>query len=732
MNRIFIFSFIFFSGFLFAEKNPKDSLTKTPRVGLVLSGGGARGYAHIGVLKVLDSLGVRIDYIVGTSMGAIVGGLYACGYTGLQLDSIAREMDLVTLINNPVLRRSKPFFAKKEKYIFALALKNFQISLPKGVSTGQKVIQKLEELTIHVHDIHEFSNLPIPFLAISTNLETGEEAVLDHGSLPDAIYASGSYPSILYPIKIDNMILTDGGIVNNFPITHIKDKEIDIIIGSNVQDDLQTRKGLKSFPNILQQIITFSSKKRARQEGKLTDVLIKPEVKSFNFSDFNKQEALIQTGVKEARKYIPTLKKIVNQQQAYSKEEKYKIKKSGFHITDIEVFGNKRCSKNYILGQMRLKLDKTISSYDINKAIDNLYGTENFQLIKYMLENHDYGQRLILTVEESDKNLFLKFGFHYDNTFRTGVLLNTTLRNILTKNSTILADLVLGDRIRYKLEYYLDRGWKPGFGFKTFFINMPFQQNEVLGMETTNLNFNYLEYNTEIYTHMIIGKQLGIFLGAEYKFLNIFTRNLKTNGNNFKIQNNGFLSLYGSIDLDTYNRDLFPTSGVKFDGEFKFITNSTEMKASEFGQIAIIKSRFEGALPFSDRLSIHLGGYFGSFIGSGDLPPGFEFSLGGYFKQEVNNFEEFYGYKPREIIGNNVIKLDLGVQYQLFKNHYISIYGNIANATHKIKNLFTKTPYQGIGLGYGIRTLFGPIQLLYSYSPSKRESEVYFGFGFWF
>ena len=730
MKRVIIFYFLMLNGILFSQNNHEDSLSAPPSVGLVLSGGGARGYAHIGVLKILDSLGIKIDYIVGSSMGGIVGGLYASGYTGVQLDSIVRSIDLFNLINNPVSRRSKQFFEKKDKYAFTLPLKGFQLSFPEGVSTGQKVIQKLSELTAHVHHIHDFSDLPTPFFTIASNLETGQEVILDHGFLPDVLYASGSYPTMLSPLKINDMILTDGGILNNFPVKHLKDKGIDIIIGSNVQDDLLTREDLKSFPSILQQISTFQSKIKAKKEQELVNVLIRPSVEEFSFFDFNSQAELVHLGEQGARRQIHRLKEIIKRQGLYYKKEKVNLSQDDFYLTDVQVYGNKKYSKNYILGQMRLRFPKKVGSSEISKAIDNLYATGNFRLVKHQFKYHDGGRTLILKVEESEEKLFLKFGVHYDNTFRTGVLLNATAKNVLFSNSIISTDLVLGDRLRYLLEYNVDRGLKPGFGFKTSFIDIPFEQNQDLGTDRAVLNFNYREYDTDLYVHTIVGRQFGLFLGAEYKFLDVFTRNILQNGRNLEIQNSGFLSFYGLIDLDTYDDDLFPSSGIKFDGEFKFLASGGKHMDFEFEQIAIIKGRLKGRIPFSNRLSVGLGTSFGSYIGNG-LPPGFEFSLGGYFKQKVNNFEGFYGYKPREIIGEHIIKSELDIQYQLFKNHYVTLYGNIANASNEIENLlFTRISHTGVGLGYGIRTLFGPAQFIYTYSPSKKESEIYFSFGF--
>src|SRR5690606_21117016 len=195
-----------------------------PKVGLVLSGGGAKGLAHIGVLKMIDSAGVRVDYIGGTSMGAIVGALYASGYTGKELDSIFRSMDFTALIQDDVPRGAKSFQEKEnsERYALTLPFTDFRVSFPQAISGGQNIFNELVRLLYHVKDVDDFNKLPIPFLCVATNMETGEGVILDKGYLPEAILASGTFPSLFEPAEIDGKILIDGGVVNNYPIEQVR------------------------------------------------------------------------------------------------------------------------------------------------------------------------------------------------------------------------------------------------------------------------------------------------------------------------------------------------------------------------------------------------------------------------------------------------------------------------------------------------------------------------------
>ena len=239
-----------------AQDSISQSQQKVPKVGLVLSGGGAKGFAHIGVLKVIDSLNIKIDYVAGTSMGAIIGSLYASGYSGQQLDSIFKSLNFEDVINDNLPRSAKTFYEREnsEKYGVTLPFTRFKINLPSALSRGQNVFNLLSKLTLDVSDISDFEQLPIPFFCVATDVETGKAVILDHGNLAQAVTASGAFPSLFQPVVIDDRILIDGGVVNNYPIDELKAKGMDIIIGVDVQDGLATREELNSAPSILLQI----------------------------------------------------------------------------------------------------------------------------------------------------------------------------------------------------------------------------------------------------------------------------------------------------------------------------------------------------------------------------------------------------------------------------------------------------------------------------------------------
>src|SRR5690606_6467122 len=281
------------------------------KIGLVLSGGGAKGLAHIGALKVLEEAGVRIDYIGGTSMGAIVGALYASGYTATELDSIFQSTDFMNLIQDNVPRRSKTFYEKEdsERYALTLPFKGFKITIPQALSGGQSIYNEFVRLLYHVRDVNDFSKLKIPFVCIATDVETGEEVRLDHGYLPQAILASGTFPSLFRPVELDGKILIDGGVVNNYPLMEVKKMGADIIIGVDVQHGLSDRESLESATEILLQLNNYRTIMAMEEKAELTDIYITPDIKGYTVIDFNLGNGIIDKGEEAARlKYDELLK----------------------------------------------------------------------------------------------------------------------------------------------------------------------------------------------------------------------------------------------------------------------------------------------------------------------------------------------------------------------------------------------------------------------------------------
>src|SRR3984893_9320769 len=285
-----------------------------PRICLVLSGGGARGMAHIGVLKILEELKVPIDCIAGTSMGAVVGGLYASGMTAAQIEATMRSVDWQEAFRDAPPRRDIAFRRKQDDRNFLvrlpLGLKHGQILLPKGFIQGQKLQETLRQLTLQFNDSTDFDLLPTPFRAVATDLLTGDAVVMDKGDLAIAMRASISTPGVFAPVETQGRLLVDGGLAENLPVNVARAMHADILIVSDVSFPLQPRDALDSALSISNQMIAILVRKDSdRQRASLTaqDILIEPNLGTATATDFTSPGGVIARGEDAARGAIPRL-----------------------------------------------------------------------------------------------------------------------------------------------------------------------------------------------------------------------------------------------------------------------------------------------------------------------------------------------------------------------------------------------------------------------------------------
>lgn len=727
----------------FSQSTEKENL----KVGLVLSGGGAKGLAHIGALKTIDSLGVKIDYVAGTSMGAIIGGLYASGYSGKQIDSIFKRVDFDELISDNLPRYAKTFYERdnSEKYAIVLPFDNFKVQIPSAISKGQNVFNLFSKLLLHVSDIHDFENLPIPFFCIATNIETGEPVLLDSGSLPQAIAASGALPSVFQPVIINNKILIDGGVVNNYPIDELRAKGMNLIIGVDVQDALVERNELNSAPDILLQISNFRTIDVMKDKVKKTDIYIKPDVKNFNVVSFQYGKQIIENGRLATIDKKDTLN-IVALNQSKSSHEKVKIiTVDSLPIKKIDINGNKKYTRSYVLGKLKLKPNETISYDQFNKGINNIVATHNFDSFLYDFEPNNEGYDLIVNLKESANKTFLKFGVHYDDLYKSAALINLTQKQILFKNDLASFDMVLGDNVRYNFEYYVDKGFYWSIGVKsrynTFHKNVNASlllddgQLGIVGLKKANIKLS--DFTNQFYLQTLLRKDFSLKLGAEHKRLKITSDTFVEESNDETEQTifekSDFFSIFGNLKFDTYNNKYFPDKGLFFDGNFQLYLSSSDFN-NNFSQFSFAKANIGYALSFLDKFSILLNAQGGFKVGD-DSNNSLNFALGGYGQNLINNFISFYGYDYISIIGDGFVKGTINLDYEFADKHHFNFAANFANIKDDLfsdSEWFKSPDYSGYAIGYGLETFIGPIEVKYTWSPEANQNNWFFNLGFWF
>jgi NTE family protein len=728
---------------VFPQQDPDE-----PKVGLVLSGGGAKGLAHIGALKIIEDAGVRIDYIGGTSMGAIIGGLYASGYTARQLDSIFEELDFDELIQDDIPRTAKTFYEKNEsdKYAVTLPFDGLKVSFPSGLSKGQNVYNLFSRLTSHVNDIDDFSKLPIPFFCMATNVETGKEVMLNSGYLPQAISASGALPSIFSPVIINKDVLVDGGVTNNYPIDRLKELGMDIIIGVDVQDSLKSRKDLTSALAVIVQINNFRTINDMVEKRKKTDIYINPDISDFSVVSFDQGRKIIDAGEKETLKFEDRLKAIAAAQNKVVRPKTDLFREETIFLKNVEISGNDNYSRAYVLGKLKLRTADKISYRLLNEGINNLSATGNFQDINYRFkEEADGSYSIHFDLIESETRTLLRLGAHYDDLYQTAALINVTRKRLITNNDIASFDFIVGDNIRYNFNYYIDKGYYWSIGLNSRFsffetdVKTAFIIPEMItqsGSELNQLQLKYGDLTNQVYVETLFRRIFVIGAGAEHKWLRYLSETIGIDENDNPrtvFENTNYFSTYGFLKYDTYDNSFFPTEGVYFDGDFHlYLVANGENK--NFSQFSIAKAKIGYALSLSKKLTAHTTAEGGFKIG-GKNTRSLDFFLGGFGYQEVNNIIPFLGYQPLSLRGDTYLKAALTFDFEFFKNNHLNLTANIANVGDGLfedRQWIEGVDYTGFAIGYGMETFLGPLQIKYAYSPEFDQGEwhVSAGFGF--
>ncbi|SFI29139.1 patatin-like phospholipase family protein [Halpernia frigidisoli] len=685
-----------------------------PRVGLSLSGGGAKGFTHIGVLKVLDSLGVKIDYISGTSMGAIVGGLYASGYSGKEIEKIVLDTDFYTIIANEKTRVETSFLNKSiDKYLITVPIQDGKINvLPKAISTGQKNIYLLKELFRNVSTIDDFSKLPIPFMCVATNLETGSLNIFEKGDLSQAIMASSAFPGLMDPVKIGDSLYIDGAMTINYPSKPLRDKGIDVVIGVDLSQGLAKRSDLNSAISILNQVIDFGIQRETINQYKYTDINIHPDLGTLGATSYDAKKQILDSGYVEAKKYITILDKLPKKTDTVLRAPMTGIYSNIYKIDSLQLVNNNIFSSSYVQGKMNLKTPALLTYGNINKMIDKLYATNNYKLINYDVIQKDNLNILRVDVQEDDTRFFLKFGLHYDEIFKTGLLLNATAKRLFFRNSTISLDGIIGDKPRYYFNYFIDNGYIPGFG--VYASGMSFNTKTNSGDIIKTVNW----FRTEAYIQSIYKEKYALGGGISN---DIF----KIRGNPTETYYNAYIFLRS----DTQDDKEFPTRGFYLNAVGKSLDLFNKNILSRSYQAkADVKIHF----PVTSRLTYSVRLFTGFTVGSSDYE-NYKYSIGGIFEQNLNNFVPFDGYQLGEITDNNILLASNSLQYSLSKNFFFTGTFSIANLFEDIQiKEFLNVRYKSAGLTAGYKSPFGQIKVNYSHPLNNGHGNFNVILGHWF
>ncbi len=497
--------------------NVVDEPASRPRIGLVLGGGGARGAAHIGVLKELERLRIPVDAIAGTSMGAIVGGLYATGVSAEDLEQLVSSLDWNAALSDKSAREDLSFRRKQDErefpINFELGLRGSDLQLPKGVIQGQKLDLLLRKLTLNASHISDFDELPIPFRAVASDIVAGEAVVLDGGDLSKAIRASMSVPGVFAPARIDGKLLVDGGLTGNLPINVIKAMNVDIVIAVDVEFPLYKSEELVSALTISEQMLTILMRKETlRQIETLTDadVLIRPELGIYASSDFGDIVETIEPGqraVLEQSDKLQALSLPEEDWDTYLAERVLEVSKDE-ELAFVRVVHDGKLAPEVLESRLSVRAGDQIDSTLLAESANRLYGLALYEHVDYrLIEEHDGTGVEYRAVAKSWGPNFLQFGVSLEDDFDGSTGFNLAARmtraGLNRMGAEWRTDLQLGTDPVLLTEFYQPLS----FDSRVFIAPR---------LELRQSNLNVFELNDTVARYRVSAGDLSLDLGREF------------------------------------------------------------------------------------------------------------------------------------------------------------------------------------------------------------------------
>ncbi len=727
------------------EANTTNALPKKtdgkPKIGMALSGGGAKGFAQIGVLKILEQEGIRPDMITGTSIGSILGGLYAIGYSVEELEALANSVDWTYYFDDELEREYFPIEERNaaERYQISFPIDNGKVTLPKGLVRGKKISLLLSRLTIPAHGITNFDDFDIPYRGIATDFETGNAIVYGEGDLADVMRASMSLPSIFVPFEIGDKILIDGGVIRNLPVQDAIDLGADKTIAIDIGGPLYDRESFTTLLDVLDQTSSYRIVESNIEQAKLADVIIKPQISAFNALAFGENDTMMSLGRIAALETLPEVKALVGEGEKLPPRSANIPEK--VNIVDFEITGCEAKGMKTIANMVQIQTPKIYSLDDLETRFKKLYGSELVALASYRLIPQGDGYKLLLRVQHQNGE-YIRLSANYDSRIKSALLLNLTLRNRIFSGSKLNIDLRVAENPGLDIDYYMNTSTRPNVGWHLggrihFYPGYNYINNNrgpLLELRHANTEFNiFSTFNNRFLVSTGIGLEQFILGNDFFDFTY-----------NELILNQGFLQL--EFLRDTYNKDHFPTEGsffqlkgkYLFNRNFKVTTNDPNSVAQNNNALA--RLQMSKAFPIGKKVTPILGAdaawtrlaennFFNRFYLGRALP--FE-----------RSHIEFIGLRYMEQPASAYALAQIKVQVEPYAGYFTSLVFNSAyynlqriavNNNTLGATVFNNWDYtHGIGLELGMESRLGPVVFSAEYNLVELRSNFAFHLGHWF
>ncbi len=741
--------FLLYTVILSIPFNPASAqdTPKRPKVGLALSGGGAKGIAHIGVLKVMEEAGLKPDYISGVSMGSIVGGLYAIGYSADSLERIVRSIDWDLMLSDNI-PENKVIFLEKHYFnnnILSLPVTKNKIILPAGLIRGQQIESTLSRYTWPAATISDFSKLPVPFMCMGTDISTCRNVEIKNGYLADAMRASMAVPSVFTPLRIDTILFVDGGMIRNFAVQEVRDMGADIVIGSYTGGKLYSGDELNSITGIMSQIALYTGFYDSHEQMKYLDLLIEPDLKNISFSAFSNADTIIARGYRAALPFMDYFKKLADSLDRIEprKEIRNILGNKYYSFDSIRIDGNTIHSDAQIRGVLGIEPGDNVGSGLLAERIELLYGKGWFEKVKYSVENKYNLITLVVECYEKPSTI-LTGSIHYDNTLNAGIIAGLSAENLLTQGSRINIDGFIGKffRIRAKYLQFIDRNQIYGISLNIY-ADKNYLPSLFLSGNLNECTSHNSYYNLMLHTRLGLNQLFSISAGIDRldlmpgRLINTDIKRISTN----------WLTYAFDYSLNTIDTKHFTNRGDIF-----FLSAGTSVPVSINSKTGSVKTTFTSSDPgnysFERYYSLQAGlrhyfsagkkWSFGLFadgmIITDTLSNQGNFLLLGGIQPSGNRSVAMAGYNANEVASKKFAGVGAEVDLEILRKVHLNFMANsfIIQEVGMEKEF---SLFSGYGLGLGYMSIVGPAKagLMYgskSYGTGTGKVKGYVSIGF--
>jgi NTE family protein len=695
-----------------------------PKVGLALSGGGSCGLAHIGVLKVMQEAGLRPDVITGVSMGSLIGGLYAIGYSVDSIEKLCKTIDWNIIITNQ-LPESKIIFPEKKYFnnsVISVPISVKRSIIPTGLLNGQQMENMLSYYTWPAALITDFSKLPIPFMCLATNLVTIKKIELTHGYLADAIRASSAVPTIFTPLKIDSLLLIDGGMVRNLAVSETRDMGASIVIASYTGSYMSKEKDLQTATDILAQLLFFIGVDDFEKEKKFADILIEPETDDLSSTSFDNIDTIIQRGYKAALPYKSRFKKIADSLNHLGPQPPIEkiLERKYYSFDRIQINGNKKISRKQILGVLNIHPGEEVDKSMLKERIDLLYGKNWFDKVKYRIVPISDSLLLMIDCIELSKTM-LYASVHYDDGMRSGLVLDLSIKNPLIQKSKLEIDAYIGQyyKIRSRYFQFIYPNQKYGLSLEAYAENVLLPMLNIRG-ETGNMMSRNIVPGVSIFTRF--GLNHMITFSGTYEMLSFVPQFITPD--TLETVSHNYMNLQMAYQINTLDIKNFPNSGAILDisgGISKLLSYSTKINnvtqtydennntGQSFERFYTIRGHYRHYFSPSKKLTFSLGGDFLYVSKTDSISAQNNFWLLGGITPLTMRSVPMTGFHPGQIMVKKMAELEAETDWELFPSFHLGIMTNVSVLQEPDRNRGYSF-LTGYGISVGYSTIFGPLR----------------------